>query len=606
MNPPAAPDYFELSDYTNVLRRRWKRIVVVTLAGIVLAAAYVFLAPKTYTGTVLVQVNALPNNANAVGGRTGGPVNMDNEAQAVRSLAVAAEVKKKLHSQLSETDISNNIRVTVPPNSTYLQITCAASSASGAQRCANVVGQAYLDNRRITIMKLLGDGITNLQRKAARLEQDIVVFKTLLLTLRHQHPNQIYGSRTQINDELKLNGVQASLQSVQANISTAQPLYAAMSAPGTIVGQIKSSATLPTAPASPRKLLYIPSGLIVGLLLGLAWAFVKDRRDRRVHSVRDVERFGSLPTLLNLVDKPYGRVTGLESPRSPAGRAFSELARYVDAALGDGNHVIAVAATSATSAGSVVAVNLAAALARTIDRTVLICANLHGTTAPELLCVSRGRGLAEVLTGSSRVSEVNAPAGDLPRLRIITPGIDASRAVLAMQQAKLRRLFSDVLDDAKYVVVEVQSQGENSDAFGLAQFAEAAVVTAEVQRSTRDDIADCSTRLTRLRTPVLGTVVLRPTGGGLRRAARSEAPVRVPYSAPPARPEPEPDPLFASDMPGTGPAVWTPGVPKVSGDSHDYPSASAQPGVRETKPLPRVSAKERDRYPGSADPATGI
>ncbi len=96
MNPPAAPDYFELSDYTTVLRRRWRRIAVVTLAGVVLAAAYVFLAPKTYTATVLVQVNALPNNANAVGGRTGGPVNMDNEAQSVRSLAVAKLVKKRL------------------------------------------------------------------------------------------------------------------------------------------------------------------------------------------------------------------------------------------------------------------------------------------------------------------------------------------------------------------------------------------------------------------------------------------------------------------------------------------------------------------------------
>jgi len=604
MTPPAAPDYFELSDYTTVLRRRWKRIAVVTLACLVLATAYVFLAPKTYKATVLVQVNALPNNANAVGGRTGGPVNMDNEAQAARSLAVASVVKRNLHSDLSETDISDNIRVTVPPNSTYLQITCAASSAPGAQRCANVVGQAYLDNRRITIMHVLGDGITNLQRKAAKLRKQIVVFKTLLLTLRHQHPNQIYGSRTQISDELQLNGVQASLQSVQANISTAQPLYAAMSGPGTIVGEIKSPATLPTSPSTPRKLLYIPSGLIVGLLLGLAWAFVRDRRDHRVHSVRDVERFANLPTLLNLVDKSHGRVAGLESPRSAAGRAFSELARYVDAAMGDGNHVIAVAATSASSAGSVVAVNLAAALARTSDRTVLICANLHGTTAPELLGVARGRGLSEVLTGASRVSEVVAPAGDLPRLRIITPGIDASRAVLAMQQAKLRRLFSDVLDDAKYVVVEVQSQGESSDAFGLAQFAEAAVVTAEVQRSRREDITDCASRLTRLRTPVLGTVVLRPTGGGLRRA-RPEAPVRVPYGGPVSRPEPEPDPLFASDMPATGPTVWTPGAPKVSGDVRDYPSASAPPGVRETKPLPRVSASERDRYPGPADPASG-
>ena len=605
MTPQAAPDYFELSDYTTVLRRRWRRIVLVTLAGVALTGAYVFLAPKTYTATVLVQVNALPNNANAVGGRTGGPVNMDNEAQAVRSLTVANLVKKRLRSSLSATDISNNIRVSVPPNSTYLQITCAASSAIGAQKCANIVGSAYLDNRRVTIMKLLGTGITTLQQDATRLSQKIVVFKTLLLTLRHQHPNQVIGSKTQISDELQLAGLQTTLQQVQANISTAEPLHASLSDPnGTIVGQIKSPATVPTSPSSPRKLLYIPSGLIAGLVIGLAWAFGRDRRDRRVHSVRDVERLGDLPTLLSLIDKQHGRVTSLESPRSVAGRAFSELARYVDAAFGEGNHVIAVAATSSGSAGSVVAVNLAAALARTSDRTVLICADLHGTTAPELLGVSRGRGLSEVLTGAARVSEVAAPTGDLPRLRVITPGIDASRAVLAMQQAKLKRLFSDVMDDARYVVIEVQSLGENSDAFGLAQFAEAAVVAVEVERSSRDDIVDCVRRLSRLRTPLLGTVVLRPGGGGMRRA-RSDAPVRAPYAGAVVSPEPEPDPVFDGGMQASGPAHWTPGVPKVSGSTSDYSSAPAPRGIRETRPLPRVTASERDRYPGSADPASG-
>jgi Mrp family chromosome partitioning ATPase len=605
MTTQAAPDYFELSDYTTVLRRRWRRIAVVALAGVLLTAAYVFLAPKTYTATVLVQVNALPNNANAVGGRTGGPVNMDNEAQAVRSLAVANLVKKRLGSSLSATDISNNIRVSVPPNSTYLQITCAASSASGAQKCTNVAASAYLDNRRVTIMKLLGTGITTLQRDATRLSQKIVVFKTLLLTLRHQHPNQVIGSKTQISDELQLAGLQTTLQQVQANISTAEPLHASLSDPnGTIVGQVKSRATVPTSPSSPRKLLYIPSGLIAGLVIGLAWAFARDRRDRRVHSVRDVERLGDLPTLVSLVDRQHGRVTGLESPRSVAGRAFSELARYVDAAFGEGNHVIAVAATSAGSTGSVVAANLAAALARTSDRTVLICADLHGTSAPELLGVSRSRGLSEVLTGAARVSEVATPTGDLPRLRVITPGIDASRAVLAMQQAKLKRLFSDVMDDARYVVVEVQSLGENSDAFGLAQFAEAAVVAVEVQRSTRDDIVDCVRRLSRLRTPVLGTVMLRPGGGGVRRA-RSDAPVRAPYAGPVVSPEPEPDPVFGGDMQPSGPALWTPGVPKVSGNTADYSSTPAPRGVRETRPLPRVTASERDRYPGSADPASG-
>ena len=72
MNLQAAPDYFELADYTSVLRRRWKSIAVLALAGIALAAAYLVVGPAIYTGTVSVQVNALPNNANAVGGRTGG------------------------------------------------------------------------------------------------------------------------------------------------------------------------------------------------------------------------------------------------------------------------------------------------------------------------------------------------------------------------------------------------------------------------------------------------------------------------------------------------------------------------------------------------------
>ncbi|HEX5188067.1 MAG TPA: Wzz/FepE/Etk N-terminal domain-containing protein [Streptosporangiaceae bacterium] len=604
MNHQAAPDYFELSDYTTVLRRRWRRIVAVTLAAAILTAVYVFLAPKTYTATALVQVNALPNNANAIGGRTGGPVNMDNEAQSVRSLAVASLVKKRLNSTLSVTDLSDNIHVTVPPNSTYLQITCAASSAAGAQKCANATGAAYLDYRRVTIMKLLGTGIKALQADGTRLRQRIVRFKTLLLTLRHHNKNQVTGSPTQIADELQLAGLQTSLQELQAHVSAAEPLYASMQVPnGTIAGQVVSPATLPTSPSSPRKLLYIPSALVAGLVIGLAWAFVRDRRDRRVHSVRDVERFGNLPALLSLVDKPHGRVTGLESPRSVAGRGFSELARYVDAALGDGSHVIAVAATSASQGGSVVAVNLAAALARTSDRTVLICADLQGTAIPELLGVTRGRGLSEVLTGSARVSEVATPAGDLPRLRVITPGIDASRAVLAMQQAKLKRLISDAHDDARYVVIEVQSLGENSDAFGLAQFAEAAIVAVEVERSRRDDIADCVRRLTRLGTPVLGAAVLRPSGTAPRRQ-RTGVPVTVPYAGP-ARSEPGPDPLFAGDMPATGPSVWTPGVPKVSGDVQDYPSAPPPRGLKETRPLPRVSTSERDRYPGSADPASG-
>src|SRR5262249_26094565 len=181
MNPGAAQDYFELSDYTSVLRRRWRRIAACALAGLLLAAAYVVVGPKTYTATVLVQVNALPNNANAVGGRTGGPVNMDNEGQSVRSLAVAQIVKSKLASTQSAADIAQNIQVRVPPTSTSLQIPCGAATAIGAAKCANAAGKAYLYNRRVNIMNLLGSGISALKAQAGRLRDKIKSYKVLLL-----------------------------------------------------------------------------------------------------------------------------------------------------------------------------------------------------------------------------------------------------------------------------------------------------------------------------------------------------------------------------------------------------------------------------------------
>jgi capsular polysaccharide biosynthesis protein/Mrp family chromosome partitioning ATPase len=627
MNLQAAPDYFELSDYTSVLRRRWKTIAAVTLAGVALSVAYLQVAPATYTATVLVQVNALPNNANAVGGRTGGPVNMDNEGQAVRSTAVVDLVKKSLNSPLSVTDLSQKIHVTVPPNSTFLQITCQASSAFGAQKCANAIGRAYLYDRRVGIRKLIGAGLNAQKQEAVTLQGQVQDLKVTLFNNRHKKGNVVVSAIEVLS--LKLSQTKLKLAQVNAHIAAALPLYAAMTVHDTtVVGDIASPATLPTTPSSPRKILYLPSGLIAGLVLGVALAFIADRRDKRVHSARDVERFGGMPTLMYLGGKGQRPVTGLESPRSAAGRAFSELAYYVEAGLGEGSHVLAVAATSPGSSAGSVAVNLAAALSRSADQTVLICGDLNGTRVPEILGAGRARGLSEVLTGAARPGDVLFPPADLPRLRVITPGFDVARATSAIQQSAVKHVIDDLRAEAKYVIIEVQSVGENSDTFSLARFADAAIVAVEVGRSRPRDIADCATRLGRLGAKVLGTAIL-PAGPISRRAkstASSAAPPAAPQdrsyegsirryemrqdqaapTAAPAVPAPTAAPTAEPTAPPSASAPsWTAGTPTVSGSRPDFTPAAATHGIKETMPMPRYMPGEREGYPNSADPATG-
>src|SRR5215469_15550372 len=180
-------DYFELADYLGVLRRRWLMVLALTVAGTALAGAYYYLAPRSYAATALLQVNALQNNANALGGRTSGPVNMDNEAQIAQSATVAAIAKPKLHSPLSVTGLLKDVKVAVPPNTTFLQITCSAGTADLAARCANAFGRAYLYNRRSTALGLITSGIKALEAQASALETSITRLR--IKVGRHGLPN---------------------------------------------------------------------------------------------------------------------------------------------------------------------------------------------------------------------------------------------------------------------------------------------------------------------------------------------------------------------------------------------------------------------------------
>jgi capsular polysaccharide biosynthesis protein len=604
MNQQAAPDYFELADYTGVLRRRWKSIAAVGLIGLVLAGAYVVIAPKTYTSTVLIQVSPLTDNANAVGGRTGGPVNMDNEAQVVRSAAVAALVKKNLRSPLSITAIQQSIHVSVPPNTTFLQISCAAGSAIGAQKCATVVGSQYLNYRRVSNMQLIGSGIKALQVREKKLSSRITTLKALLYVTRRKKgvtPN----NQTLESLALQLASDKSAQAALRSHINQALPLQVSLADPtGTIVGQVVSPATFPAAPSSPRKLLYVPSGLMLGLVVGIGLAFLNERGDKRVHSVRDVERYSGQPTLLSLAGKRHGSGSGVESPRTAPGRAYNELAQVIATALGDSGHVIAVAATSPGASATAVSANLAAALARTTDRTVLICGDVHGTRAPELLGASRGRGLSEVLTGSASATEVLTGVPDVPGLAVIPPGLDVARAAALMRDAPMKRAVGDLIDQARYVVIEVQSVGENADTFGLAHFADASIVAVEVGRSRPDDISECAKRLERLGTPVLGTAVVPPVPipSAARKGRRAE-PAR---SAAPAAPAVLAEP--AQDKPFVGSIKryeMQPGQPAGPDQRPQFIAAPFASGMKETKPAPRMGAGERDGYPNPADPATG-
>ena len=571
MNPVQRPDSFEAADYIGVLRRRWWIVLGCTIVGLAVAFGYLTIAPKTYTATA--SVNVVPTAADqsnvVAGSRTNGAtVNLDTEAQVVQSTTVATEAGKLMHSPLSPWQLDKQVNVTVPPNSSILDITCSASTAVGAATCANDFAKAYLLNRSQTATNYVNDQLAKLQQKINALNQAEGALNTKISSLPSNSPAKAAD--------------QALLKTDQSQVVKLTQKYAATSAlvAQTNGGSVISAATPPGKPSSPKKLLILPSGLVAGLLIGLIVAFLMDRRDKRIHNATHVERLLDLPVLLDLPPGAFGREVSIASPRSRTGQAFTDLAHGVAAALGEGNHVVFVAGATLGPAGSVVAANLAVTLARTHSEVVLVCANMNSTVAPKLLGLGDGEGLAELIAGSATVRDVVQGPPGMPGLWVITPGADPSLAFYHLQHDTGRALTSQLRRDARYVIIEAQAADDGADTFALGEFADAAVVTIEVARTTKDETADCVRRLRQLRTPVLGAAVLPALG---RRIT-----VRPPRQGPP-RPGPS-EPGRDSAPAGRG----------RGGDVSAVSGTSAKMQDRRDR-----TARAREGHGGRADSITG-
>jgi capsular polysaccharide biosynthesis protein/Mrp family chromosome partitioning ATPase len=529
------PDSFEVTDYLGVLRRRGWIAIALACLGALVALAYVSVAPKAYMATASVYVTPNAANENIVAGSrtTGSSVNMDNEAQIVQSNTVADVAANALDGSLTPAQLIKQISVTVPANTSVLTIGCAAPTPDGAAACAQSFAQAYLTARHTTAVNKIGSQLSQEQAKVTRLEARTV-------SLHHQIQSLPANSAALAHANLDLKGVGAQLAALRIDISNLGANT------NTAAGYVITAAVPPHAASSPKPLLYLPSGLLAGLLAGLVGAFALDRRDGRIHAARDVERFLDLPVLFSLPQKRISPQTAIVPARSRTGRAYTELAQALATGLGDGNHVLLVAGTSTGPAASVVAANLAATLARTRAEVILVCADLRDAVTATLLGVGDGRGLAEILAGTATVGEVAREVTEVPRLRVITPGVDTTAALNHMQHDASRRLVAGLQRDARYVVIDAQATGEGADTFSLAEFADAALVVLELEKTLQSEASDSIRRLDRMHTAVLGAAVLpniRPPKAGQPAVARSD--VKHSRKSPGWQlgPQPKPQPL---------------------------------------------------------------
>jgi Mrp family chromosome partitioning ATPase/capsular polysaccharide biosynthesis protein len=488
----------DLSHYLGMFRRHWWVALLATGVGLGAGAGITSTLPRLYESSTSVLVQAVDQDVNAQGSRTKGTINLDTEAQLVGSGAVAVKAAQLLRSTVSPVELARKVSVEVPANTTVLVVRYETDNANGAQAGSHAFAEAYLRNREETAQSGLDQQIKTLSAKIKQLTTNLTVINGRLARARPASSERSNLESLRSNSQNQLNSLTGRLNELTTTTVGA--------------GSIISDARAPDRPTSPNALLNTATGAMIGLLVGLALAFVRERYDRRLRTTSDVRDRARIGVLAALDERTMPHFDDVLQPYGPGGRVFNRLRNEVLASLTPGDQVIVVTGASRGAATTLVAANLAAALARTGSDVVLIGAHLPDSVvdaAPlaRILGVNAIPGLSDLLAGRITLAKAMQRTPRIPSLRVITTGGAATAAGL-MQSQRLRDTLLALRTQTGFVVIEAPSTSSSADAQSLASLADAAILAVELRRTRRPALLDAAEQLRRVGTPLLGAVVL--------------------------------------------------------------------------------------------------
>ncbi|HEY3018708.1 MAG TPA: polysaccharide biosynthesis tyrosine autokinase [Solirubrobacteraceae bacterium] len=290
---------------------------------------------------------------------------------------------------------------------------------------------------------------------------------------------------------------------------------------------VTGPARLPTAPASPRKGLAVALGVLVGLVLGIAAAVLREALDTRVRAGDDVEAITGAPLLASIAEEPEGngrRLVVATAPLSVRAEAYRRLRTNLGGP-GPGKHPGSVVVSSAVprEGKTLVAANLAIAFAQAGARVILVDADLRRPKLTELLELSSTPGLADVLTKHLPVEAALQTWRDDLSLQVLGSGAPPPAPGEVLASPRLAATVRALTERADVVILDAPALLPVTDAAILARAASGTILVARA--STRTAQLESATQALRaVDAPVVGVVVNRlrfgtPLGGGRTVAA---------------------------------------------------------------------------------------
>ncbi|MET0728663.1 MAG: Wzz/FepE/Etk N-terminal domain-containing protein, partial [Acidimicrobiales bacterium] len=328
-------DELDLRGYVAVLRRRWKLIAAVTVVAVAAALGLSLRQESMYRAESELLIRQ-SDSATIVGNS---PVinasdaarRLNNEVRLFESGAMREAVAEAYEGPLDPDSVGASV---ASDTSDVVNAHAVAADPDEAAELVNVYAETFIDVRRQQRTdELLAVG-EEIQTKIDDLDARIADVNQPLADL----DAQLKVNPGSIDLTSQRNGLEEQLAAQLTPLRSQRTFYESqiedleLSADITRSSgaQVLTVAEAPTSPVSPKPVRDAAIALILGLVLGVALAFLLDSLDERIRSVADLEQLsGGYPTLALVPQVEKGHTDSFvavrDDAKSPQAEAFRSL-----------------------------------------------------------------------------------------------------------------------------------------------------------------------------------------------------------------------------------------------------------------------------------------
>jgi polysaccharide biosynthesis transport protein len=284
--------------------------------------------------------------------------------------------------------------------------------------------------------------------------------------------------------------------------------------------RVIQNAIAPNSPISSKlTLLLAVGGVFVGVFLGVAAAFLVDSIDKSIKTIKEAQTLfgytalGLIPKFdansTSLIEEMSGdgvspRIIVATSPRTVIHEAYQMLRANLKFISHKQVRTIVVTSSVAGEGKSEVSANLAAAIAQTGKRVLLVDADMRQPSQHHLWGLMNVKGLSNLLVDRVKLNKVVQKVSS--NLSLLTAGVIPPNPVALIDSESMNNLIQTMAGEYEYIIFDTPPLAGTADAAVLGKMADGVLMVVRPGIANSDSAIAAKSLLARSEANILGLV----------------------------------------------------------------------------------------------------